>query len=139
MAETEGAERMLSRRMVLGVFAGAGMVLAASAEAAEKVPFDRTAYEAAVAASRPILIEISAPWCPTCKRQKPIIGEILNDPRFADLVVLEVDFDTQGDIVRAFGAQRQATLIAYKGSVETARAVGITNRDDIYTLVESAL
>jgi thioredoxin 1 len=43
------------------------------------------------------------------------------EPKFKDLIYFVVDFDTQKDAVRFFGAQMQSTLIAFKGTTETGR------------------
>jgi hypothetical protein len=50
-----------------------------------------------------------------------------------------MDFDTQKDDVRALEAQRQSTLIVFKGETEKGRSVGDTNEASIATLLESAL
>src|SRR5262245_58090341 len=63
---------------------------------------------------KPILVDIFAPWCPTCRVQKPILEELTAKPEFRDLVVLVVDFDHQ--TVRALKVQQQSTLIVYKGA-----------------------
>ncbi|XSC44895.1 TlpA family protein disulfide reductase [Bradyrhizobium sp. RDT10] len=39
-------------------------------------PFDLSAFQQAQAAGKPILIDVTAPWCPTCKVQRPIVQEI---------------------------------------------------------------
>jgi len=110
-----------------------------SASAAERKPFDPAAFAAAQAASAPILVEISAPWCPTCKAQKPIIDALAAQPETKALVIFEVDFDTQKPVVRGFKAQSQSTLIAFRGKTETARSVGDTNPASIAALVKSSL
>ena len=110
-----------------------------SASAAERKPFDPAVFAAAQAASAPILVEISAPWCPTCKAQKPIINALAAQPETKALVIFEVDFDTQKPVVRSFNAQSQSTLIAFRGKTETARSVGDTNPASIAALVKSSL
>ncbi|MFG1313163.1 thioredoxin family protein [Xanthobacter autotrophicus] len=110
-----------------------------SASAAERKPFDPAVFAAAQAASTPILVEISAPWCPTCKAQKPIIDALAAQPETKALVIFEVDFDTQKPVVRSFNAQSQSTLIAFRGKTETARSVGDTNPASIAALVKSSL
>ena len=39
-------------------------------------PFDAKAFQASQAAGKSILVDVTAPWCPTCKQQKPIVQEI---------------------------------------------------------------
>lgn len=102
-------------------------------------PFTTEAFDAAKAEGKSILVEISAPWCPTCRAQKPILADIKAQPDFAPLVILEVDFDSQKDVVRALGAQMQSTLITFKGAEETGRSVGDTDAASIEALARSAL
>ena len=130
---------MISRRAVLSVIAVAAVAGAAPALAAEKRAFDWDTFNAAAKSGRPILIEVSAVWCPTCHRQKPIIAELLQTPEFEDLIVLEIDFDTRKDVLKEFGVRQQATLIAFRGRTEVGRAVGITRRSAIFELASRAL
>ena len=100
-------------------------------------PFESKAFEASQSAGKPILIDISAPWCPVCKQQKPIVQEI--EKENPNLVVYEVDFDTAKDVLKQFHVQHQSTLIVFKGQKELARSTGETGRDPIRSLVAKAL
>jgi thiol-disulfide isomerase/thioredoxin len=111
---------------------------AARAEAPALQPFDQTAFESALEAGGPILVEISAPWCPTCKAQKAVLDDLLAAPEFAALTHLEVDFDTRKDVVRALGATQQSTLIVFAGGEEVGRSVGETRPEAIAALVRAA-
>jgi thioredoxin 1 len=106
--------------------------------AAEAVPFERTAFAAAQAAGKPILIDVYAYWCPTCARQKPILSKLEKSPEFIDLVVFTVDFDWQRDVARELGAQLQSTLIVFRGPVEKGRSVGDTDETSIAALLRKA-
>lgn len=86
-----------------------------------------------------ILVEIHASWCPTCQAQKPILSKLFDDPKFKNLAVFRVDFDSQKDEVRNFKARIQSTLITYKGKEEVARSVGDTNPDSIADLLALSL
>jgi len=122
---------------ILSTVATAAMVLASAANAADLKPFTAAAFDAASKAGKSILVEVHAPWCPTCKAQKPIINELTSAPAYKDLVILDVDFDTQKDALQQFKVQKQSTLIAFKGATETARTVGDTKPDGIAALLKS--
>jgi thioredoxin 1 len=107
-----------------------------SAQAAETQDYNAKAFAAAQAAGKPILVEIHASWCPTCKAQLPILGELEKQDKFKNLMVFRVDFDSQKDAVKAFGARMQSTLITFKGAVETGRSVGDTNAASIASLLD---
>lgn len=109
------------------------------ANAADIKTYDPASFKAAQAAGNPIIIDIAASWCPTCAAQKPIIPSLINDRAYNKMVLFQVDFDSQKDVVRKFGAQMQSTLIAYSGVKETGRSVGDTRPDSIKVLFYSAL
>ena len=130
---------MLSRRSVLIATVAASAVAIAPAFAASPQPFNAQAFAEAQKAGRPILVAIHASWCPTCKAQTPILGALTDDPKFKELAYFIVDFDSQKDLVRRFGARMQSTLIAFKGDKEEGRSVGDTDRKSIAALLDKAL
>lgn len=102
-------------------------------------PFTPEAFAAAKATGKPVLVDVFAPWCPTCRAQRPILLELSKDPKFKDLIILEVDFDSQKEALRALKVQSQSTLIVFKGAEEKARSVGDTRKPSIEALLDKAL
>ncbi|WP_375456823.1 thioredoxin family protein [uncultured Methylobacterium sp.] len=129
---------MTSRRTFLTCLALLPMAFA-SARAGETMPYAQDAFDAAQKAGKPILVVISAPWCPICRTQKPILARLGADPRFRDLLIFEIDFDSQKALLRTLDVRTQSTLIAYKGATETGRSVGETQPEWIEGLVEKTL
>ena len=68
---------MLSRRSVLMATVAASAVLVAPAFAVETKAFDPQSFAAAQKEGKPILVGIHASWCPTCKAQDPILGDLM--------------------------------------------------------------
>ena len=101
--------------------------------------WDEAAFDAAKAAGKPILLEIHAVWCPTCKTQAPILGELTSEPKYADLQVFKIDFDTQKDLLKKLNVRMQSTLIVYKQGAEVGRSVGDTSRDSIAELLSKTI
>ena len=137
---------MLNRRHLLGALAltsaaalGAALPLAAPAFAMEKKPFNAKAFEAAQAAGNSILIEVHAPWCPTCKAQEPILARLSRQPKFKDMVRFNVDFDSQKALLRQFNVRQQSTLIVFKGKTEAGRSTGDTSAGSIEALLAKAI
>lgn len=130
---------MFSRRTVLAAFAAVTFAASGPAFAEGSKPFDAAAFDEALKSGKPVLVEISAPWCPICKAQKPIIGKLLADPRYKDLTAFELDFDTGKAEVRKLGAQSQSTLLVYKDGKEVGRSVGETQPEWIADLLDKAV
>ena len=130
---------MLSRRSVVLAAIAASAAFIIQASAMEPKAFDAKAFAAAQQAGKPILVAVHASWCPTCKAQKPILSELLARPEFKDLVYFVVDFDSQKDVVKQFGARVQSTLIAFKGETEAGRSAGDTERSTISALLHKTL
>jgi thioredoxin 1 len=133
---------LLSRRVFNGTILATALATVGSLSAAwanAAVPFSAEAFKVAQASGSPILVEIHADWCPTCKAQNPILDRLTADSKFKDLVVFRVDFDSMKPVVKQFGAQMQSTLIVFKGAAEQGRSVGDTKQDSIAALLDKSL
>ncbi|HTI31053.1 MAG TPA: thioredoxin family protein [Sphingomonas sp.] len=102
-------------------------------------PYSAGLLKAAQSRGLPVLVDVHADWCPTCRAQAPTITAISRDPAFAKLVILKLDFDGQVPERRALGVNKQSTLIAYRGGAERGRATGITDPAQIRGLAAAAL
>ena len=102
-------------------------------------PFSTAALKAAQAKGQAVLVDAYASWCPTCRKQEPIINALSKDPAFDKLLILRLDYDNQNAEKRELGVVQQSTLIAFDGGKETGRLVGVTDADEIKKLAQSAL
>jgi thioredoxin len=127
------------RSLLLVIVAAAALIGALPAGAEEWKPFDAAAFAEAQKAGKPILIDVFAAWCPTCRAQNPILVQLTREPKYKDLAVFKVDFDTQKDALRALNAQSQSTLIVFNGETEKGRSVGDTDKGSIAALLDQAL
>lgn len=130
---------MLSRRFLLTSAALLAATAAAAQSAGPAAPFTQAGFEAAQAAGKAVIIEVTAPWCPTCKAQAPIINSLMARPEMKGVMLLKVDFDSQKDILRTLRVAQQSTLIAFKGKTETSRSIGDTTPAGIEKLFKSAM
>jgi len=115
------------------------LMLSPGAFAADRLVYDAKTFQNALSGGKPILVHVTAPWCGECKAQKPIVAALAALPEYAGLTIVDVDYDSQKDALRALNVQKQSTLLIYKGKAEVARAVGITRRDAIEALMKKAL
>jgi thioredoxin 1 len=130
---------MLSRRFLLTAAAVLAATAAVAQSAGPAAPFTQAAFEAAQAAGKAVIIEVTAPWCPTCKAQATIINSLMARPEMKGVMLLKVDFDSQKDILRTLRVAQQSTLIAFKGKTETSRSIGDTTPAGIEKLFKSAI
>ncbi len=126
-------------RMITALVALPVALLATAATAQPVKPFSLAALKAAQAAGEPVLVDVFAPWCPTCRAQAPAINALANNPVTSRLVILRLDYDHQGAEKAFLHVNKQSTLIAYKGPHEVGRSLGITDPQQIDALASSAL
>jgi thioredoxin 1 len=133
--------RFLNGALIAGTVAGVLAIAApfAPSWANAAIPFSAGAFKAAQASGSPILVEIHADWCPTCKAQNPILDRLTSNAKFKDLKIFRVDFDAMKPVVKQFGAQMQSTLIVFKGTAEQGRSVGDTKEASIEALLDKSL
>lgn len=126
-------------RMTGALFA-ATMLVAAPAHAAEFRDFDHTAFAAAQAEGRPILLDVHAWWCPVCASQNHTIKQTVSMSKAYDrLIIFRINYDSQKPVWQSFGVRKQATLIAFRGRQEVGRIQYMTNKDKINALLASTV
>ena len=130
---------LINRRHALTVLAALSFAAALPAAALQMSKFTADALAAAQKTGNPVLVEISAPWCPTCKAQRPTLDRLLGSDKYKSFVTLDVDFDSQKADVAALKANSQSTLIVFKGTTEMGRSVGVTDPAAIEALLAKAL
>ena len=119
--------------------AALAMTAAVPAMAQPIKPFSMAALKAAQAKGEPVLVDAFAPWCPTCRAQAPTLDAIAASPAFSKLIILRLDYDHQVAEKKALGINQQSTLIAYKGSREVGRTLGVTQPDQIKAFAATPL
>lgn len=127
----------MTRRSAL--LALATLCLAPLAAVAAGQPFEQVPFDAARKAGKPVLVMVYADWCPTCRKQDPVVEALLKTPEFAKVALFRVDFDMQDEVLKALEVQRQSTLIVFKGGREVARSTGDTKPDSIAAMLRKGL
>jgi thiol-disulfide isomerase/thioredoxin len=107
--------------------------------AAGEQPYDKAAFEKALAEGGPVIVDFYADWCPTCKTQKPIVQELLRDPKMKDVTLFVADFDKEKDLKKALRVSQQSTFVVFKGGKEVARSTGQTRKAELAAAFAKAL
>lgn len=121
------------------VFISALTLWATVAYAADPKPFTQQDFDKLTRDGKPVVVDVSATWCPTCKAQKPIIENLSKQPAYKDVAILVVDFDVDKAILKQFKVNMQSTLIAFKDGKEAARSVGDTTPAGIENIFKKAI
>lgn len=126
------------RLIFVALFALLGFAAEARAETRFE-SFTTERFEALKAEGRPILIDVWAPWCPTCRSQAPKLEALLAEQAFADFAGLKLHWDDQREIARGLGAPRQSTLFVFSGSEQRAMSVAETDTERLREVLQTGL
>lgn len=97
------------------------------------------AFAKDLATHKTVLVAVHADWCTDCAVQAPILGRLLQDPKFSGAAAYVVNFDKERTFLRAHRVRQQSTLIVFRDGVEVARSVADTNEARIRALFEQGL
>jgi thioredoxin 1 len=114
-------------------------LMAASALAGEIKPYSEAAFAEAKAAGKTVLLDFHADWCPVCKKQGPVLGGLVREDKLKDIAAFKVNYDDETALKKQLKVTSQSTLIVFKGEKLVSRAVGVTDKDKIRALIETAL
>lgn len=109
------------------------------AMAGEIKPFNQKDFDALTSSGKPVVLDISATWCPTCKEQKPIIDGLMKQPAYKDVTLMTIDFDANKPTLKMFKVTMQSTLVAFKGAKEVGRSVGDTSPEGLEGLIKKSV
>ncbi|GAC1358002.1 MAG: hypothetical protein NVSMB34_12770 [Variovorax sp.] len=123
------------RSLFLASLLAAFATLAVAAE----VPYDQKTFDAAVAAGKPVIVDFSASWCPTCKAQKPIVDELLGRPKFKGVTLFVADYDKEVALKKRLRVIQQSTFVVFNAGKEVTRSTGQTDKDVLTAVFEKAL
>lgn len=121
---------------LLAVLAAA---LASLATLASTQPFDQAAFDKAVAAGEPVVVQFHADWCPTCKTQAPLVAQVMGQPKLKDVKLFVADFDKEKALKKALNVSTQSTFVVFKAGKEVARSTGQTTAPAIESTFVKAL
>ena len=115
-----------------------GLIQSASAFAAGQ-PFTQSQFDSLMKDGKPVVVHVHAPWCPTCRAQDPTIAAEMKSPAYKAVTFLEVDFDTQKDVLKEFNVSTQSTILVFKQGKELGRFTGKTKEAEIEELTKKAI
>ena len=126
--------KMIRAALLLILSAPVSLVLAGEVKAYSQAQFDQL-----TGAGKPVVLDIQASWCPTCKAQKPVLDGLMQQAAYKDVVTLTIDFDADKPLLKKYKVGMQSTLIGFKGRQEVGRSVGDTTKEGIEGLVKKTV
>jgi thiol-disulfide isomerase/thioredoxin len=106
---------------------------------AAEAPFNKSKFDAALAQGKPVIVDFSASWCPTCKQQKPIVQALLKEKKLQPVTLFVADFDTEEALKKQLGVTMQSTFVVFKDGKEVGRSTGQTQKASIAELFDKAI
>ncbi|MSP57495.1 MAG: thioredoxin [Flavobacteriaceae bacterium] len=100
-----------------------------NAEVSEK-EFDKI-----IVGDKLVMVDFYTTWCGPCKKMAPFVQQIKSN-RIKDVVVLQVDAESQFGISDRYRLEGYPTLIFFKRGQVIGRALGYQNYDALSTLVD---
>lgn len=81
---------------------------------------------------KPVLVDFSAPWCPPCRKMKPII-ESISETEEVGFIDIEEDFNDE--IADKYDVKSIPTFLVFKDGVEVGRIIGLATKETLLTLM----
>jgi thioredoxin 1 len=133
----------MDRRTFILSAAASFAVVPLAAQAAGFVDYTPGAIDAALADGKTVLVDYSATWCSTCKRQERVINALrATDAAYDEnLTFIKVDWDTykSAAVTTDRNIPRRSTLIVLRGDNELGRLVAATSQSQIKALMDRGL
>jgi thioredoxin 1 len=115
------------------------LAVATAAALADERPYSAAAFTQLTQAGQEVVVDVHADWCPTCRRQQPVLEGLVKTDKYKKYTILVLDFDTQTQALQQFHVAQQSTLIVFHGREEMGRATGITESSQIAALLDKGL
>jgi thiol-disulfide isomerase/thioredoxin len=131
--------RLLMRKFLLALAVFATLTAAPALAGKEFASYDKAKLDALIKSGAPVVVHVHADWCPTCRRQITVFDKLFDEPRFAKIATVRVNYDKDRGFLAAYKVTKQATILAFKGGKEVARLIYDADSARIRSTVAAAL
>ena len=101
-----------------------------------KMNFTKEVFENAQKNGKTVVVNSWNKFCMTCIKQEKIIKKAKKD--FGDVLFLTYAQKNK-DIAKYLNIDYRSTIVVYKDNKEIARTIGITKKDEIYSLIKRGI
>lgn len=89
-------------------------------------------------ATKPVIIDIYAPWCPPCQYMAPIFHE-LEEEMGANYIFAKLNVDEAREISIKYGVSSIPTFIFIKNNTVKGRETGAMSKEELKEKIEKLL
>ena len=103
----------------------------------KKTTFTLETFNEAQKAGKTIVINSWNKFCGTCAKQIKVLNEARKD--FPNVIFLSYEHTKNKDIAKLLKSEYWATIIVYKNNKEIVKEIGITDKNEIYSLIKKEI
>ena len=102
-----------------------------------KTNFTQEIFESAQDNGKIVVIYSWNKYCGTCAKQKPILEQAKKD--FKDILFLSIEHVENKNLVKNLKIEYWSTIAVYKNSKQTAKIIGLVDKDKIYSFIKKEI
>ena len=88
-------------------------------------------------ADRPVVVDVTADWCPPCRAMAPVLNQIA--AARDDIAIVKLDADRDPELVTALGVQGFPTFLVFRDGEIAGRVVGAQPKSRLVDAVDQIL
>ena len=94
-------------------------------------------YEELILGSKPVLVDIWAPWCTYCRRIEPALEKLAGSRD--DILIVKVNIDEEPDLAQQERIEVIPTLVVYQNGYDLGSVVAPDSRRSIEQFLDETL
>ena len=94
-------------------------------------------YEELILGSKPVMVDIWAPWCGYCRRIDPVLNKLADSRE--DVIIVKVNIDEEPELARQERIEVIPTLVVYKEGYDLGSIVAPESKSRIEEFLAEAL
>ena len=100
--------------------------------------YSQSEFERNVEKGGVVLLHIHADWCSTCRAQDKILKSLMDNNNYPGLTIMEINFDTQKDLLKKYNVRYQSTLVLFRANKELGSLTAKRNISAIRSLLDKS-
>ena len=101
-----------------------------------EINFTKNIFESAQKSGKTVVVNSWNKWCYTCVKQEKVFKQARDD--FKEVVFFSYAQKNK-NIADYLNIDYRSTIVVYKNNKEILRAVGITKKEEIYSLIKKGI